>query len=130
MTFKRGAIYLARLNPSRGTEPGKTRPCVVIQNDLLNATGHPSTTILPMTSRLIEGTEPLRININARDNLRQDSQVLVDQARTIDNRRFASEILTELEKYEMVQLEEHLKIVLGLSRKAKKRPLAVDNPGQ
>jgi mRNA interferase MazF len=89
---------------------------VVIQNDLLNAAGHPSTTILPLTNRLIEGSEPLRFRINARDSLRQDSQVLVDQARTIDNRRFASEVLTNLEEYEMVQLEEHLKIVLGLSR--------------
>ena len=116
MTFKRGAIYLARLISSRGTEPGKTRPCVIIQNDLLNAAGHPSTTILPMTSRLIEGSEPLRFRINARDSLRQDSQVLVDQARTIDNRRFASEVLTMLAAHEMLQLEEHLKIVLGLGR--------------
>jgi mRNA-degrading endonuclease toxin of MazEF toxin-antitoxin module len=50
-----------------------------------------------MTSRRIEGAEPLRYNISARDNLRQDSQILVDQVRTIDNRRFASEVLTELD---------------------------------
>ena len=49
MIYKRGAIYLANLNPSRGTEPGKTRPCLVIQSDLLSSTGHPSTTILPIT---------------------------------------------------------------------------------
>lgn len=116
MIYKRGAIYLANLNPPRGTEPGKTRPCVVIQSNLLSGVGHPSTTILPMTSRLIEGAEPLRFNINARDNLRQDSQVVIDQARTIDNRRFASEALTELEEHEMVQLDERLKIVLGISQ--------------
>jgi mRNA interferase MazF len=114
MTYKRGSIHLANLNPAQGTEPGKTRPCVVIQNDLLNAAGHPSTTILPMTSQRIEGAAPLRYNINARDNLFQDSQILVDQARTIDNRRFASEALTELNQHELVQLEECLKIVLGI----------------
>jgi mRNA interferase MazF len=114
-TYKRGSIYLARLNPAQGTEPGKSRPCVVIQSDLLSAAGHPSTTILPMTSRRIEGVEPLRYNINARDNLRQDSQILIDQAHTIDNRRFESEALTELDAQEIVQLEERLKIVLGLS---------------
>jgi mRNA interferase MazF len=115
MTYKRGSIYLARLNPARGTEPGKTRPCVVIQSDLLSAAGHPSTTILPMTSRRIEGAEPLRFNIDARDNLRQDSQILIDQARTIDNRRIENEVLTELDAQEKVQLEERLKVVLGLS---------------
>ena len=116
MTYKRGSIYLARLNPARGTEPGKTRPCVVIQSDLLSAAGHPSTTILPMTSRRIEGADPLRYSINARDNLRQDSQILIDQARTIDNRRFAGEALTGLDAHEMVQLEERLKVVLGLGQ--------------
>jgi len=116
MIYKRGAIYLANLNPSRGTEPGKTRPCVVIQNDLLSAAGHPSTTVLPITSRLIEAAEPLRFDIGARDSLRRDSQALIDQARTIDNRRFASEALTELKEHEMVELDERLKIVLGLSQ--------------
>ncbi|HKJ26455.1 MAG TPA: type II toxin-antitoxin system PemK/MazF family toxin [Anaerolineales bacterium] len=115
MSYKRGSIYLARLNPTRGTEPGKTRPCLVIQNDLLNSVEHPSTTILPMTSRLIEGAEPLRFDINARENLSQNSQVLIDQARTIDNRRFASEALTKLQEHEMAQLEVQLKVVLGLS---------------
>ena len=115
MIYKRGAIYLANLNPSRGTEPGKTRPCLVIQSDLLSSTGHPSTSILPITTRLIEGAAPLGFNIKARDNLRMDSQVLVDQARTIDNRRFTGDILTMLQDLEMVQLEENLKVVLGLS---------------
>lgn len=114
MTYKRGAIYLANLDPSRGTEPGKTRPCLVIQSDLLSSSGHPSTTILPITSRLVNGAEPLRFDINARDSLQRNSQVLVDQARTIDNRRFASDALTELRTDEMVRLEESLKIILGL----------------
>ena len=115
MIYQRGAIYLANLNPSKGTEPGKTRPCVVIQSHLLSGAAHPSTTILPMTSRLIKGAEPLRFAISARDSLRRDSQVLIDQARTIDNRRFASDALTQLKEHEMVQLDERLKIVLGLS---------------
>ena len=42
MTIKKFHLYLADLNPRMGTEPGKTRPVVVIQTDLLNPT-HPST---------------------------------------------------------------------------------------
>jgi mRNA interferase MazF len=113
MTFRRGAIYLASLNPTRGTEPGKTRPCVVIQNDLLSAAGHPSTTVLPLTSQLIEGAAPLRLDIKARDGLRLDSQVLVDQICTIDKVRISDKALTQLTEQEMALVEAYLKIVIG-----------------
>lgn len=113
MTPKRGAIYLASLNPTRGTEPGKTRPCVVIQNDFLSAAGHPSTTVLPMTTQLIKGAAPLRLDIKARDGLRLDSQVLIDQIRTIDKLRISSEALTQLTEQEMALVEAYLKIAIG-----------------
>ena len=115
MTYKRGAIYLANLNPAKGSEPGKTRPCVVMQSNLLSEVGHRRTAILPMTSRLVEAALPLRVDIAARDDLRRDSQILVDQPRAIDNRRFASGELATLTKREMAQVDECLKIVLGLS---------------
>lgn len=114
MTSKRGGVYLANLNPSKGTEPGKTRPCLVIQSDLLSESGHLSTAVLPMTSRLIHGASPIRITIKARDKLMADSQILIDQPRAIDNDRFCSDLLTELSPGEMAQVEECLKIVLGL----------------
>ena len=113
MTIKRGAVYLANLNPTRGTEPGKSRPCLVIQSDLLNEADHPSTTILPMTSRLVDGASPLRVTIAARDDLRADSQILIDQVRAIDNRRFSGGVLTALTEREMTLVEECLKILLG-----------------
>lgn len=113
MTIKRGAVYLANLNATRGTEPGKSRPCLVIQSDLLNEAGHPGSTILPMTSRLVDGASPLRVTVAARDNLRVDSQILIDQIRAIDNRRFSSGVLTALTEREMALVEECLKIVLG-----------------
>jgi len=41
MDIERGWFYLADLDPQRGTEPGKTRPVLVLQTDLLNQHGHP-----------------------------------------------------------------------------------------
>jgi len=41
MDIKRGWIYLADLNPRRGTEPGKTRPVLVLQTDMLNKVALP-----------------------------------------------------------------------------------------
>ena len=51
MEFKQYDIWLADLNPTLGTEPGKTRPVVIIQTNLLNDT-HLSTLICPITSKI------------------------------------------------------------------------------
>ena len=114
MAYKRGGVYLANFNPSRGTEPGKIRPCLVLQSDLLNDAGHPSTVILPLTSQLIEDAAPLRYRIGARDELQADSDVMLDQVRTIDNRRFCSDLLTALTSLELEAVESYWRLVLDL----------------
>ncbi len=114
MAFRRGGIYLANFNPSKGTEPGNVRPCIVMQNDLLNDAGHPSTTILPLTTQLIEDAVPLRYRVNSRDGLEFDSDVMLDQTRTIDNRRIKNEMLTKLTGQEVSEIELFWRIVLGL----------------
>jgi len=84
---ERGDIWLADLNPPQGTEPGKTRPVLVVQATALSRSEHPSTVIAPLTTRLVDGAEPLRIRVAAREDLERESDVLVDQLRAIDNRR-------------------------------------------
>ena len=88
MKVRRGALYLADLSPRVGTEPGKVRPVLVIQTDLLNDTGHPSTWVLPCTTRLT-GESLLRVPLprGAAGN-REECEVMIDQSRAIDNRRF------------------------------------------
>ena len=114
MAYRRGGIYLANFNPSRGTEPGKIRPCLVMQSDLLNEAEHPSTTILPLTSQLLEDAVPLRFRICARDELQADSDIMLDQARTIDNQRFCSRLLTMLTDEELRTVETFWRLVLEL----------------
>ena len=48
-----GTLYTADLNPRRGSEAGKHRPVLVVQSDLLNQANHPSTWVLPCTTRLV-----------------------------------------------------------------------------
>jgi mRNA interferase MazF len=80
-------LYLADLNPQAGTEPGKVRPVLVIQTDLLNEAGHPSTWVLPCTTRLT-GENLLRVVLpRGIAGNREDCEVMVDQSRAIDNRR-------------------------------------------
>lgn len=113
--FKRGEIRLANLNPSRGTETGKTRPCLIVQCDELNEAEQYSTVILPLTSQLVADGAPLRFHISKRDKLSTDSDIMVDQIRTIDNRHFTGSPLTVLSVAELTSIEEYLKIILGIS---------------
>lgn len=88
--IERGRLYLADLHPRRGTEPGKTRPVLVIQSDLLNGVGHPSTWVLPCTTRLV-GDNALRVVLPAGiAGNREECEIMLDQSRAIDNRRFVS----------------------------------------
>jgi mRNA interferase MazF len=83
-----GRLYLADLSPRQGTEAGKLRPVLVVQTDLLNQAGHPSTWVLPCTTQLT-GDNLLRVCLprgiagNA-----TDCEIMIDQSRSIDNRRF------------------------------------------
>ena len=67
--IEHGEVWLANLNPRRGTEPGKTRPVLIVQAQALNDAGHPSTLIVPLTTNLIDEAEPLRIRVPAQSSL-------------------------------------------------------------
>ena len=82
-----GEIWLANLKPKNGTEPGKMRPVLIIQDQVLLDISHPSTIIIPMTTNLIDNASPLRIRLGAQGLLKQNSDILIDQIRSIDNRR-------------------------------------------
>lgn len=57
----RGEVWLADLDPRRGTEPGKTRPVLIVQSRALMHAGHPSTTVVPLTTNLVDAVAPLRV---------------------------------------------------------------------
>lgn len=114
MGFRRGEIRLANFNPSKGTEAGKVRPCLVIQCDALNDADHPSTTVIPLTTQLRPGSEPLRLKLSSRARLQEESELMLDQIRTIDNRRLTGEPLAMATPEEMLRVSEYLKIVLDL----------------
>ncbi len=87
MSVKRGTLYLADLNPHLGSEPAKVRPVLAIQTDLLNEVPHPSTWILPCTTRLA-GANILRVVLpSGIAGNRADCEIMIDQSRAIDNRR-------------------------------------------
>ena len=104
-------IWLVNLNPSKGTEPGKIRPAVIIQTNLLNQVMHPSTLICPITSQLSSEENILRVKIEGKKTgLSQNSEVLIDQIRAVDNRRFIDRI-GKLDNGKIQELRKKLKAV-------------------
>lgn len=111
MEIKQYDIWLADLNPTKGTEPGKTRPVVIIQTDLLNNI-HPSTIICPITSKVNTELVLLRVHVKKRQ-LDKPSDILVEQIRAVDNKRLIKK-LGSLTKDQIEKLKENIKIVLEL----------------
>jgi mRNA interferase MazF len=111
MKIKQYDIWLANLNPSRGTVPGKTRPVVIVQTNLLNEE-HLSTLVCPVTTNVNPEIELLRVHLK-KGQLDKPSDILVDQIRAIDNRRLIKKV-GSLTKDQVTILKENIKVVLDL----------------
>ena len=93
MQIKQFEIWIADLNPQLGTEPGKTRPVLVIQTDFLNKIPHPSTLICPITTNVKKSSVILRVHIKkGQANVHQSCDIMIDQMRAIDNKRLTKKI--------------------------------------
>lgn len=111
MKIEKFHIYLADLNPRMGTEPGKIWPVIVLQTDLLNNI-HPSTVICPLTTKVIKEVDILRVHLSKKEtSLDQDSDILVDQIRAIDNRRLLKHI-GKLKQQHQQQLLDNIKTLI------------------
>ena len=114
MSIKQYEIWIADLNPQIGTEPGKTRPVLALQTNFLNKIPHPSTLICPITTNVKKGSEILRVHLKrGQVNLNQDSDIMIDQIRAIDNNRLIKKVGT-LPKESIVLVKENIKILLDI----------------
>ena len=92
MTIKKYNVYVADLNPQHKAEPGKVRPVVVVQTDLLN-NQHPTTIVCPVTTNICKDASLLRVHLaKSEAGLKEASDVLIDQIRAIDNSRFVKHL--------------------------------------
>jgi len=106
MMVSKGEIWLVNLNPiKKKNEMGKVRPVLVYQNDELNHSDYPTTIVIPLSTHLIDNSEPIRYRINKKDKLEENSDVVLTQIRAIDNSRFL-EKLTTLTNKQMQKVKE------------------------
>ena len=92
MSIRRGDVFWAHLDPTRGSEQVGRRPVVVIQNDAGNQFA-PTVIVAPLTTT--RSGKPFPVNVDVPKpvaGLKDDSAILLSQIRTIDKSRLAKKI--------------------------------------
>ncbi len=114
MNIKRGDVVLANLGPVVGSEQGKIRPCLVVQNDIGNK--YSSTTIIaPVTSKIPDKHYPTAVVIDPREaGLEVKSTILCNQIRTISAKDRILKTLGSLKPETMRKVDAALKASLAL----------------
>ena len=110
--FRRGDIYLANLNPFRGSEQGGTRPVLVLQNDIGNYYA-PTLIVAPITSRLQKLNQSTHFLLKREGGLYRDSMVELEQIRTIDKSR-VEYYIGKISRETMMRIDEVVTISLGI----------------
>ena len=112
---RRGEIYLAALDPALGNEIKKTRPALVIQNDVTNQYGM-TTIVAAITSKVSSPPYPNEVLIQpATTGLQVLSTVRLDQIRTVDRKRLIKK-LGKANEDVMRKVDQAISISLGLVR--------------
>lgn len=117
---RRGQIWEVDFEPqTHKEEPGKRgRPALVIQTDILNGAGHATTIVIPGTTQVYRDDQgdgyPLRVSLGKLPKAKDETDLLVDQIRTIANQRFMGDKpLVELSRTHMKRVEEALRLLTG-----------------
>jgi len=110
---KRGEVYLVNFDPTLGAEITKTRPALILQNDIANRYS-PITIVAAITSRFDDQLYPTEVLVRSREGgLTTDSVVLLSQVRSIDKRRLVRS-LGAVSSKTMEQVNRALLISLAL----------------
>jgi mRNA interferase MazF len=112
--MRRGEIWTANLNPNKGSEIGKVRPVLILQDDGMIASGLATILVTPLTSQFRPIFAPLRVKITARNRLTQDCFVMIEHIRALDRSRFGEGPLATLTAEEMATVEKSLRGVMGM----------------
>lgn len=114
MKIRRGHLFVVDFNPRVNTKPGKTRPALVIQSDLVSEAGYPSTIVIPTTSQVIEEAGFLRVRLpKGTCGLEKESDLLLGQLIAVANISFKKD-LGSLPSDLFEEIEKRLAVILDL----------------
>lgn len=112
---RRGEVYLVSFDPTVGAEIKKTRPALIVQNDIANRWS-PITIVAAITSQFEEPLYPTEVLVQAPEGgLGVDSVVLLNQVRSIDKRRLIKR-LGALKPDTMIRVDRAALVSLGLTQ--------------
>jgi mRNA interferase MazF len=118
--LKRGQVWEVDFEPQTHKEElGKRgRPALVIQTNILNGAGHATTIVIPGTMQVYRDAQgdgyPLRVSVGKLGAQKLETDLLVDQIRTISNQRLMGDKpLAELPRAHMKRVEDALKLLTG-----------------
>jgi len=111
--MKKYDIVLVDLNPRHGSEQSGVRPCIVLQNNLVNASRLQTVTIAPLTSKIKYHTFALIVNPSATNNLEGQSRIEFTQICTIDQDRIVH-VLGSLDKKYQAEVKEKLMLFFDM----------------
>lgn len=110
-----GEVYVVRFDPTIGAEIKKTRPALIIQNDIGNRYS-PITIVAAITSKFDDELYPTEVPVAPPEGgLREPSAVALNQIRSIDKRRLLNRLGT-LGPGTMAKVDQALRIGVGLVR--------------
>lgn len=113
MVYERGSIVLVNYNPQkRADEVGKVRPAIIVSDTMLNDVLD-LVSVIALSTNLIDDAEPLRIRIQARENLKAESDAMIEQLRCVSKSRIG-ETVGRLKSDEMEKIEHGMRMMLGL----------------
>lgn len=117
---KRGQVWEVDFEPqTHKEEPGKRgRPALVIQTNILNGAGHSTTIVIPGTTQVYRDSQgdgyPLRVSVGKLGKMKEETDFLVDQIRTISNHRLMGDKpVSDLTRAHMKRVEDALRILTG-----------------
>jgi len=111
----RGEVWWAEFGTPYGSEPGFTRPVLIVQEDGFNESRIKTVVVLPLTTNLRLSNAPGNVFLGKKESsLSGDSVIIVAQLYAIDRSRFKEKI-SKVNKTVMDQVETGMKLVLGLS---------------
>jgi mRNA interferase MazF len=108
MTPLRGEVWWIDLDPARGSEMQKMRPCVVITDDAVNR--YRNTCVVVALSTTTPKKWPLYVLVSS---ISPNSQAVIDQIRAVDKSRFRKR-MGAVSIADMEQIDAALRIVLDL----------------
>ncbi len=110
---QRGDVYLVNFEPTIGSEIKKTRPALIIQNDIANQYS-PITIVAAITSQFDDQIYPTEILIRSPEGgLTNNSVILLNQIRSIDKQRLIKQ-LGKLTQQSMKEVDRAIQISLGV----------------